>query len=308
MEAWSPNHWTPGKSLPSAHKDIDLKFSCLKEHPFLPLSLVPQLIDLQMLELQGSIFGICLSAPLGGKVPRLYSLNARLVHLITHFTVGLHLKDYISKTEFLIFFPLNLHLGLPISEWSLCSSRSSSEELWSHSWFLTQPSDSYVLSSLNISWIWPKPHHLTPGSHEQSAKRASCSWRWSNQQLEEPFWDIRHAWAPLCSKPSDGSHLTQSKIHSPTMAHKTLMSDPLIPVTSSSMILILAYSASGTLFSLLLLQHTRTLLEDITWSSLGASVLPSTCLECFPPEELQESPLHISSGMSSNVIHQEGFP
>lgn len=69
-----------------------------------------------MLELQGSIFGICLSAPLGGKVPRLYSLNARLVHLITHFTVGLHLKYYISKTEFLIFFPLNLHLGLPISE------------------------------------------------------------------------------------------------------------------------------------------------------------------------------------------------
>ena len=48
-----------------------------------------------------------------------YSLNARLVHLITYCTVGLHLKYYISKTEYLIFFPLNSHLGLPISEWSL---------------------------------------------------------------------------------------------------------------------------------------------------------------------------------------------
>ena len=72
VEAWSPNHWTPGKSLPSAHKDTDLKFSCLKEHPFLPPSLVPQLIDFQMLELQGSIFGICLCALCGGKVPRVF--------------------------------------------------------------------------------------------------------------------------------------------------------------------------------------------------------------------------------------------
>ena len=49
----------------------------------------------------------------------------------------------------------------------------------------------------------------------------------------------------------------------PTMAHKALTSDPLTPVTSSSMTLVLAYPASGKLFSVLLVQHTRTHLDHI---------------------------------------------
>ena len=314
MEAWSLNHWTPGKSLPSAHKDIDLKFSCLKEHPFLPLSLVPQLIDLQMLELQGSIFDICLSAPLGGKVPRLFpecqtwAFNCPLysgsASQILHFQN--RILDFLSP-KFAPGSPYQWMISLffQVLKWRtrviLDSSSNHQIPMCSPLWI--------YLESDHLHCCLSDPNPITSHlGHMKSANRASCSWSWSKQPLEEPFWDIRRAWAPLYSKPSDDSHLTQSKIHSSYHGPQALISDPLTPVTSSSMTLVLAYPASGTLSSLLLLQHTRTHLAHIPWSSLGASVLPSTCLERFPPEELQESPLHISFGMSSNVIHQESFP
>ena len=172
------------------------------------------------------------------------------------------------------------------------------------------------MSFLNISWIWPppllplwpKPHHLTPGSHEQSANRASCSWSWSNQPLEEPFWDIRHAWAPLCSKPSDDSHLTQSKIHSsyhgpqgphiwPTHPCNIVFHDsrPRLPCFRQTLLFAPCTTHQNTPRPHPLI-FPRGLCPTLH--------LPRT----FSPEELQESPLHISSGMSSNVIHQEGFP
>lgn len=47
----------------------------------------------------------------------------------------------------------------------------------------------------------------------------------------------------------------------PIMDHKVLMSDPLTSLTPSPMILTLTYSATGTLISLLLLEHTGTCLE-----------------------------------------------
>lgn len=44
---------------------------------------------------------------------------------------------------------------------SLCFSSYSGQERWSHSWFLIQPPDSYMLFSENKSRIWPPPPYYS---------------------------------------------------------------------------------------------------------------------------------------------------